>query len=173
METLQNTRRRPRLAPGPPPDLVGTGLAGLRGAARAHSRSVRGLRAVTADVLEDEVVGTPALLETEPGELDRAGRVDQYRRPGVVVLEVHSAAVEGDVVGVVDEPAVGRAGADALRVVVGRVVARQAGAGRAAAARYGDLHVGEGHVADVVAAVGAPDRRAVRRAALSADGDLV
>src|SRR5213082_869526 len=49
----------------------------------------------------------------------------------------------------------------------------QAGTHRAVATRNVDLHVGEGLVADVVAGVRAPDRRAELRAALAGDGDVV
>src|SRR5947209_17287751 len=115
-------RGRPRLSPRPPPDLVGTGLAGLRGAGRAGTRAAATADAVALHVLEDEVVGALALLEGEVGERDRARAVHDHRGPRVAVVEAHAAAAEGDVVGVVDVPAVRRPGTDALRVVVRGVV---------------------------------------------------
>src|SRR2546430_4838266 len=100
-------RGRSRLSPKPPSDLVGTGLAGLRGARRADPRGGAATRdAPAADVLEHEVVRALARLEREGGELDRAAVVGDHRGPGVTVLEVHRAVGERDVVGEVDVPAV-------------------------------------------------------------------
>src|SRR5262249_43724355 len=93
------------------------------------------------------------------------------RRPVVVVREAHRARGVVDPVGVVDVPPVRRPGADALRVVVGRVVGRHPGAHRGAAARHGQVDVVEGHVGRLVGRVGAPDGRAVR--ALAGTGDVV
>src|SRR5262249_32255893 len=105
------------------------------------------------------------------GELDRGRVVRDHRGPRVAVAVVHRAVDEGDVVGEVDVPAVRRPGTDALGVVVRRVVARYAGAGGAAATRYGQLHVGEGDVVGLVAGVLAPDGRAER--ALAGTGDVL
>src|SRR5204862_3326830 len=80
---------------------------------------------------------------------------------------------EVDVVRVVDVPPVGRPGADAVRVVVVRVVARHRGRDRPAAARYLQVDVVEQHVRDLVAAGLAPDRRAVRPRPGVRAGDVV
>src|SRR5436305_7758177 len=149
----------------------GIGSAGLGGARRADPwGGAATLDAVAGDALEHEVVRAPALVEGEGVERQRARVVGDHRGPGVRALERDRAVGEGEVVGEVDVPAVRRAGTDALGVVVTGVVARDAGAGRAAATGHGQLHVGEGLVVGLVRRVGTPDGRAER--ALAHAGDV-
>src|SRR6266545_3927210 len=84
--------------------------------------------AVPIDALEQHVGGAGAALGGEVVEVDRAAGIGDDRRAGVAGVEPHRAVGERDVVGVVDVPAVRGAGADTVRVVVVRVVARHRGA---------------------------------------------
>src|SRR5439155_2120140 len=155
----------------PPPARAGSAVA--RGPCLADPHAAGRGHAEPGDVLEQQVGRAGAALGREVVEPDVAAGVGDDRRPRVTGAEVDAAPGERDVVGVVDVPPVGGTGADALRVVVARVVARHAGAHRAVAAGDVDAQVVERHVADPVAARLAPQRRAELRAALAGDLDVV
>src|SRR5262249_53184421 len=119
--------------------------------------------AVPGDGAEEDVLrAAGAALRGQAVERDVRRVVGDDRRPAVVAVEPDRARGPADPAGLVDVPAVGRPGADAVGVVVVRVVERYAGAHGAVAARYRQIDVVECLVADPVRRVVAEDGRAVR-----------